>query len=298
MDATTSIEVRVFGAEFACCGTPFRVGEDVTLTVRAPDEPLGAPDGVPTFLHELHPHDDRVPLAEVTGHVERIVSRHERMVPVAGAHYRTNDPDDAIEREVDRVPAEDRPTGYAGADYRVRLRIPVDTPLPAPPARDELRPGPGREEALPVDVLPRLTDVITQVVAEFGGAVEVLRRRDDASVTLQPRREGAAAVRWNLSSAQLVVEIEYAAWRLTPDEEGVVSLRDLVAAAAAGRFSETADEDTIVSVATTADGIVHETRKTLSRSALGGVVMMVGSELARLQRARSGDPFLPWLATA
>ncbi|MDR6613924.1 DUF6578 domain-containing protein [Leifsonia sp. 1010] len=293
MDATSAIDVLVFSAEFGCCGIPFAAGEDVTLTVRAPVDDLPAPDGVPTYLHELHPYDDRVPLADVTGRVERIVAWYERMVPVAGAHYRTNDPDDRIERDVDRVPTDDHPAGYGGPDYRVRIRIPSDTRLPDP--APELPPAPDIDAPPPPRILPLLTTLVADVASEFGDAVDVLRGREDASVTLQPRREGAAAVRWNAYLDQLTAEIEHAEWTLTDDEAGVAVLRDLVAAAAAGRFSETEEDWTIVSVATTADGRAYEATTTVSRFPLGGdVVMLGGSDHERIERARSGSPFLPW----
>lgn len=295
MDATSAIDVLVFSAEFGCCGIPFAAGEDVTLTVRATVDDLPAPDGVPTYLHELHPYDDRVPLADVTGRVERIVAWYERMVPVAGAHYRTNDPDDRIERDVDRVPTDDHPAGYGGADYRVRIRIPSDTRLPDPAPEVALPPAPDTDAPPPPRILPLLTTLVAEVASEFGDAVDVLRGREDASVTLQPRREGAAAVRWNAYLDQLTAEIEHAEWTLTDDEAGVAVLRDLVAAAAAGRFSVTEEDWTIVSTATTADGRAYEATTTVSRFPLGGdVVMLGGSDHERIERARSGDPFIPW----
>ena len=295
MDAASAIDVLVFSAEFACCGTPFAAGEDVTLTLRAPTQDSSAQDGVPTYLHELHPHDDRVPLADVTGRVERIVASYERLVPVPGAHYRTKDPEDRIERDVDRVPTEDHPAGYGGPDYRVRLRIPSGTRLPDPAPEVELSPAPDFDVPPPPRILPLLTTLVAEVASEFGDAVDVLRGREDASVTLQPRREGAAAVRWNAYLDQLTAEIEHAEWTLTDDEAGVAVLRDLVAAAAAGRFSETVDDWTIVSVATTADGRAYEATTTVSRFPLGGdVVMLGGSDHERIERARSGNPFLPW----
>jgi len=296
MDATSAIDVLVFSAEFGCCGIPFAAGEDVTLTVRAPVEDLPAPDGVPTYLHELHPVDDRVPLADVTGRVERIVAWYERMVPVPGAHYRINDPDDRIERDVDRVPTDDHPAGYGGPDYRVRIRIPSDMRLPDPAPKVELSPAPDIDAPPPPRVLPLLTRLVAEVASEFGGAVDVLRGREDASVTLQPRRKGAAAVRWNADLDQLTAEIEHAEWTLTDDEAGVAVLRDLVGAAAAGRFSETVEDWTILSVATTADGRAYEVTATVSRFPLGGtVVMLGGSDHERVERARSGDPFVPWI---
>lgn len=296
MDAVSAIDVLVFSAEFACCGTPFAAGEEVTLTVRALTQDSPAQDGVPTYAHELHPHDDRVPLADVTGRVERIVASYERMVPVPGAHYRTNDPDDRIERDVDRVPTEDHPAGYGGPDYRVRLRIPSGTLLPDPAPEVELSPTLDIDGPPPPRMLPLLTKLITDVASEFGDAVDVLRGRDDASVTLQPRREGAAAVRWNADLDQLTAEIEYAEWTLTDDESGIAVLRDLVAAAAAGRFSETVEDWTITSIAAAAEGRVYEARASVSRFPLGGtVVVLGGSALERVERARSGDPFVPWV---
>jgi hypothetical protein len=295
MDAASAIDVLVFSAEFACCGTPFAAGEDVTLTVRAPIRASSDRDGVPTYLHELHPHDDRVPLADVTGRVERIVASYERMVPVPGAHYRTNDPDDRIESDVDRVPTEVHPAGYGGPDYRVRLRIPSGTRLPDPAPEVEESSALDRVAA-PPRVLPLLTALAAEVATEFGDAVDVLRGREDASVTLQPRRDGAAAVRWNAGLDQFTAEIEYAKWTLTDDEAGVAVLRDLVSAAAAGRFSETVEDWTIVSIATTADGRVYEATTAVSRFPLGSTVVMVGGEaLERVERARSGDALLPWV---
>ena len=296
MDAASAIDVLVFSAEFACCGTPFAAGEDVTLTLRAPTQDSSAQDGVPTYLHELHPLDDRVPLADVTGRVERIVASYERLVPVPGAHYRTKDPEDRIERDVDRVPTEDHPAGYGGPDYRVRLRIPSGTRLPDPAPEVELSPAPDFDVPPPPRILPLLTTLVAEVASEFGDAVDVLRGREDASVTLQPRRDGAAAVRWNAGLDQLTAEIEYAKWTLTDDEAGVAVLRDLVSAAAAGRFSETVEDWTIVSIATTADGRVYEATTAVSRFPLGGTVVMVGgAALERVERARSGDALLPWV---
>jgi hypothetical protein len=290
MDATRTIEVHVSGCEFECCGVPFGVGEEIGFTLAGlPSTPADA--GTPEFADVRHRTDDAQPLRDVRGRVERIVAVHARVVAVPGAHYRTSDPDDTVEREVDAVPADDGPGGYSGADYRVRLRIPASTPLPPrPPA------APGPEDPPEPDG-PRslLTAVIDHVVARYGDGVDVLRARGDAAVTLAPRRPGAATVRWNARDGIVSVELERAMWRLPWDASGAVTLLDLVEAAARGGFAEHVDGGRFVARATTPDGRVLSTSASAPAPQAEGPMLLPRSVHERLQRARSGEPYPPWV---
>ncbi len=184
----TTIEVWISPSDYGCCGVPFAVGDDIGFTLVRFVDKCGD-----RYWDNRHPIDD-APGVDVHGRVEAIVAGYERMVPVAGAHQLTNDPNDTLERIVDAVPTAGDPDGYAETSYRVMFRVPIDAELPAP-----RRPFPEPEAY----VLPRperiilLTHLIDEVEERFGDAVVILRARDDAAVTLAPTRADAAAVRWN-----------------------------------------------------------------------------------------------------
>ncbi len=282
----TTIEVWISPFDYGCCGVPFAVGDDIGFTLVRFVDKCGD-----RYWDNRHPIDD-APGVDVHGRVEAIVAGYERMVPVAGAHQLTNDPKDTLERIVDAVPTTGDPDGYAETSHRVMFRVPIDAELPAP-----RRPFPEPEAY----VLPRperiilLTHLIDEVEERFGDAVVILRARDDAAVTLAPTRADAAAVRWNLYSDELVVEIERAEWRLPWPGDGLSVLRQLIDAAASGGFSETVEDDEFVSIAHAQNGI------TLTATADapvfpegGGPIVIAGHVSARLTRIRSGRPFPPW----
>lgn len=282
----TTIEVWISPSDYGCCGVPFAVGDEIGFTlVRYVDE-----DG-DRYWDVRHPIDD-APGVDVRGRVEAIVAGYERMVPVAGAHYLTNDPNDTLERIVDAVPTVGEPGGYAETSYRVTFRVPIDAELPAP-----RRPFPAPE----TDVRPRpahtavLTQLVDEIEERFGDAVEILRTPDDRAVTLAPTREDAAAVRWNLYDDDLVVEIERAGWRLPWPGDALSVLRQLIDAAASGGFSETVDDDTFVSIAHPPNGIpLTATAAAPVFPANGGPIVIAGSVAERLTRIGSGRPFPPW----
>lgn len=293
MEATRSIEIFVSGMDYGCCGVPFALGDDIGFSLFRVPEPSAIP-GAPEFADERH-NASGLPLVDVRGRVERIVAIHSRVVAVPGAHYRTSDPHDTIELDVDAAPVDDRPEGYTGADYRVRLRIAASSPLPArPPAavlpvdRDTPRPGPSS----------LLTAVVARVEARFGDEVEILRGPDDTAVTLAPRRPGALSVRWNARDGVVVVELERAVWRLPWDAAGAATLVGLVEAAAAGRFRERLDDGRFLSVATLADGRTLSTSAEAPSRPEPGVGVMAVSVHERLQRALRGEPYQPWTGSA
>lgn len=281
----TTIEVWISASDYGCCGVPFAVGDDVGFTlVRLVDE------GGDRYWDNRHPIDD-APGVDVHGRVEAIVAAHERIVPVAGAHYLTHDPNDTLERIVDAVPTAGEPDGYAGTTYRVTFRVPIDAELPAP-RRPLPEPGPS--------VLPRperivlLTHLIEEVEERFGDDVVILRARDDTAVTLAPTREEAAVVRWNLSADELVVEIERAEWRLPWPGDALSVLRQLIDAAASGGFSETVENDEFVSIARAQNGITLTATADAPVFPASGPIVIAGHVSARLTRIRSGRPFPPW----
>ncbi|MCI0156412.1 hypothetical protein KNO15_06860 [Leifsonia shinshuensis] len=282
----TTIEVWIAPSEYGCCGVPFAVGDEIGFTlVRFVDA------GGDQYWDDRHPTDD-APGVDVHGRVEAIVAAYERMVPVAGTHQLTNDPNDTIERIVDAVPTTSEPDGYAQTIYRVTFRVPIDAELPAP-----RRPFPEPEPY----VLPRpertilLTQLVDEVEQRFGDAVVILRARDDTAVTLAPAREDAASVRWNLYSDELVVEIERAEWRLPWPGDALPVLRQLIDAAATGGFSETVENAEFVSIARTPNGIpLTATAAAPVFPEGGGPIVITGPVAERLTRFRSGRPFPPW----
>lgn len=146
----SALEFLIIGFDYACCGVPFSVGDELGFSLRAytvagTDPTAGSTIHYVDDRHGASGHDRPV---DVRGRVEAIVAVYERIVPVAGSHVLTNDPGDTVEREVEAVPAEEGgvPDGYGGADYRVRLRIAPDAPLPRPVVRDpaEFAPAAGR----------------------------------------------------------------------------------------------------------------------------------------------------------
>lgn len=295
-DARSALEVLVSGSDIACCGVPYAIGDEVTFSLRAYTF-TPAPGAAVHYVDDRHA-DSGDGARDVRGRVEAILAVHERIVPVAGAHHRTNDPSDTIERPVESVPAAEgeTPEGYGAADYRVRLRVAADAALPAPVVRDpaELAPDAGRAPA--PRIAPLLAEVVADMVARYGDAIAVLSARDDGSVTLQPLRADAAAVRWNGYGDTLSVELERAEWRFGADAEGVSALRELVEAAATGGFQETVEADgSFQAEARTPGGTVRTTRAAAPRVPLGvGGVVLTGATAARLQRARSGRPHPAW----
>lgn len=286
MDSTT-IEVLIASSDYSCCGVPFAVGDDIRFTlVRMVDEHGDR------YYDDRHPADDDLPHRDVGGRVEAILAVYHRMVPVAGAHYLTDDPTDTIERVVEAVPAADEPDGYGGATYRVTFRIPADTVLPAPRppfGPPQIPPAPRAERA------QLLTRIVDEVEENFGDAVEVLRARDDTSVTLAPLREDAAAVRWNLSGDELYVEVERAEWRLPWNDAAVSILRQLIDAAARGAFSETVEDDVFVSVARPLVGpALTAVAEAPVFPSNGGGIVIPGHAAHRLRRIRADRPYLPW----
>ena len=304
----------IWGPDYACCGVPFGVGDEVGFSLRAVPgggggdgagaggggaggggDGVGAGDG-PTFFDDRHPMDPDDPPIDVRGRVEAIVAVHQRLVPVAGAHYRTSDPDDTVERAVESVPVDERPDGYSGADYRVVFRIPDGTRLPEPRAATASAGADRRRGAEPsAELLPLLTAIVEEVAERFGDRVGILRARADASVTLDPGRRDACAVRWNAGADALSVELEQALWSLPADASGAATLRALVEAAATGGFSETLEAGRFGAVARTPDGAVWTAAAEASSFPMGGwVVAMSGSTDARMRRARSGTPYPAW----
>lgn len=288
---STTIDVLVETSDYGCCGAPFAVGDELGFTLAAPDSAIVEPGARSTYVDDRHPMD-REHVRDVRGRVEAIVAVHERLVRVAGRHNLANDPDDTIELDVDRVPADGDPGGYRLAYYRVRFRIPADTELPQPIAW----PGPSRR-ALRAVVGPMhvLTAVVAEVAERFGSAVDIIRAENDTAVTLAPRRTDAAAVRWNLYDRELVVEVEWAAWPLPWDEDGPAMLRGLVEAAASGGFTERVEGGRFVATATTPDGETFAAEaEAPTFPSDDGLVVMSSSSSERLARARSGRPFPPW----
>lgn len=288
---STTIDVLVFSGDYGCCGTPFAVGDELAFTLGAPTPPIVGAEGRATYFDDRHPMDEEG-MREVRGRVEAIVAVHERMVPVAGAHHLINDPDDTIEREADRVPTVDEPDGYCLVHYRVRFRIPAETELPAPRAARAVRPETPCPLSGPTHVL---TSLVEEVAERFGADVDILRAHDDRAVTIAPRREDAAAVRWNLSDGELVVEIERAEWTLPWDDAGLAALRGLLDAAASGGFAEWVEGEKFVAAATTPEGFTFSA--VAPAPALppgGGFVVMPASTGERLARARSGRPYPSW----
>lgn len=301
----------VWGPDYACCGVPFGVGDEVGFSLRAvpgggdggggdggggEDSGGGGAGDGPTFFDDRHPMDPDDPPIDVRGRVEAIVAVHQRLVPVAGAHYRTSDPDDTVERAVESVPVDERPDGYSGADYRVVFRIPDGTRLPEPRAATASAGADRRRGAEPsAELLPLLTAIVEEVAERFGDRVGILRARADASVTLDPVRRDACAVRWNAGADALSVELEQALWSLPADASGVATLRALVEAAATGGFSETLEAGRFGAVARTPDGAVWTAAAEASSFPMGGgVVALSGSTDARMRRARSGTPYPAW----
>ncbi|MDN4597485.1 DUF6578 domain-containing protein [Leifsonia virtsii] len=292
MDATRTIEVLVSGMDYACCGVPFAVGDDIGFSLTGLPADPARPDA-PQFADERHNVSD-LPLVDVRGRVERIVAVHSRLVPVPGAHHRTSDPGDTVEREVDAVPVDDLPEGYSGADYRVRLRIPATAALPERPERRV--DSPVAEEATPASSAPPpLTAVIDEVEARYADSVEILRGRGDASATIAPRRPGAVTVRWNAHCDTISVELERAVWRLSWDAAGVETVRDLVDAAEHGRFAERLEGGRLVARATLRDGRTLSTSSDVTPTPQFGFSMMTVSAHDRLTRARSAEPYPPWM---
>lgn len=290
MDATRTIEVLVSGMDYGCCGVPFALGDDIGFSLTGLPADPARPEA-PAFADERHNASD-LPLVDVRGRVERIVAVHARIVLVPGAHYRTSDPGDTVEREVDAVPIDDRPEGYAGADYRVRLRIPATAALPARPKRPAG--SPEGEAPSPGQRLP-LTALIDEVEGRYGDAVEILRGRGDASATLAPRRPGAVTVRWNVRGDAIVVELECAVWRLPGDAGGMETLRALVDAAAHGRFTERLDGMRLIARATLRDGRALSTSAPATPTPQFGFSLMSVPAYERVSRARSGEPYPPWV---
>ncbi|WP_426626101.1 DUF6578 domain-containing protein [Leifsonia sp. McL0607] len=284
---STTIEVLVWSSDYGCCGAPFAVGDDLRFTlVRMVDETGDR------YWDDRHPMDDDTPRADVGGRVEAIVATYERMVPVAGAHYLTNDPSDTLERVVEAVPAAREPEGYGGATYRVTFRIPVDAALPDPRPPS---PPPERYASPEPERTLLLKRLVEEVEERFADAVEVLRERDDTSVTLASPRKDAAAVRWNLSDSELFVEVERAEWRLPWTADALPTLRHLIDAAASGGFSETVEDDVFVSIARAPSGAtLTASAQAPSLSVGGGLIMVPGPVRDRLVRTRSGRPYPPW----
>ncbi len=296
----SALEFLISGFDYACCGVPFSVGDELGFSLRA--YTLAGAD--PAAGSTVHYFDDRHGASEpdrpvdVRGRVEAIVALYERIVPVAGSHALTNDPGDTVEREVEAVPADKdaTPDGYGSADYRVRLRVPAGTALPRPVVRDpaEFAPGAGRAPAQAAPrIAPLLSAVVADVAARFGDAVVVLRAREDASVTLQPRTPGAA-VRWNAFDEALIVELERAEWTLTPDAQGVTVLRELVEAAAIGGFSESVGGDGVFRAEARMPGGAMLTAPAQGPRFPDGGGVVATALFERLQRARSGRPYPPW----
>ncbi|MFF2050535.1 DUF6578 domain-containing protein [Leifsonia sp. NPDC058194] len=294
---TRAIDVHIWSAEYDCCGTPFAVGDEIGFALRAMldgDTGDAGDRDRPAYFDERHPMDDDDPPLDVRGRVEAITAVHQRMVRVAGAHYLTNDPDDTLERAVDAVPADGAPMGYGGADYRVLFAVAAETRLPAPRARER------RTDQAPDDELRGplnlLTAVVEDVLARFGERVEVLRARGDASVTLAPRAEDAATVRWNAYENGLHVELERAEWVLPWSPEGVAGLRELVEAAESGGFTERVDDGRFVSTATAPSGAVRTAAADAPSFPSGGsgLVWMTETAAVRLHRANSGRGYPAW----
>jgi hypothetical protein len=294
VQATTSIDVFVVSTDYLCCGVPFAVGDRVAFALSASEDADYDPEARLTFVDIRHPPESGPQPREVDGIVERVTGRWERMIPVAGAHYQTADPNDWVECDVQEVPAKDHPEGYDYPTYRVRLRVAADAPLPAESIFAALPlPTLGSDDSR-VGPTHLLTAVVEEASRQFPSAIQILRDHSDAAVTLQPHRPNAAAVRWNAWDGELSVEVEYAQWTFPWNAEGASSLRDLVEAVATGGFTETIEGSRFVSFVRTPEGNVYTATAEAPDFSAGGPIVLPEPTAGRFRRVKSGVSFEPW----
>jgi len=75
--------VVVWGPDYACCGVPFGVGDEVGFSLRAVpgggDGGGGGAEDGPTYFDDRHPMDPDDSPVDVRGRVEAIVAVHQRL---------------------------------------------------------------------------------------------------------------------------------------------------------------------------------------------------------------------------
>ena len=298
------IEVVVSGWEQQCCGKAFRRGETTTVSIVALDPAQTAPDAPARFLEEHHgqtPAD--VPQWDVTGTVARItgVSYEQRRRPGPHPVFERGDAI-ASSAELDGVDARET-GGYGGLHLLIDLD--VDTALPAYVVSDESRAAAERaareqERAaqLRADSLGRLLDTIADdALAAYSTVATIEQSEEGAAVTIEPLSAEGASISWARStyagSDLISVKVGEGQFSLDADVEHAFELREMLAAAAAGRVHEKvrrSEESTeFETVVESADGRTWTASTTYAPLRMGnGVVMMPGVIGSRIQAGDHG----------
>jgi hypothetical protein len=304
------IEVVVFGWEQSCCGKAFARGDTATVSIHAADPTQAERDAPARFLEERHgqtPAD--VPQREVTGTVARI----------SGVNYerrRRPGPDpvfDIGEASGTPVELEDVAARSTGGFDELRLLLDVPDGVVLPSYVESAETGAADERATKDPELARrgrsdavgtmLDAIADEAVATYSSVAGIERADDRIGVTIEPNSPGAASISWarytSADSDLISVRLGEGRFSLPADVEHASELRELVAAAAAGRVRESVrngKESTVLeTVAHAEDGRTWTDTVTEAPSPAGGGIVLMASRLAgRLQAGDHG--YEPWTA--
>jgi hypothetical protein len=196
------MEIEVVVAEWAqaCCGEPFRIGEQVSWPLVA--LPL-TPDAVPRFErdnHDLTPDD--VPHWPVTGTVTAITGIRYPLLPIAG------EPDsftpDTSAPECHPLTAVGRPDTRDLTEYRVTLHLADTTDLPAyVTSADQIAQHQGevttreRNRERMLDPVGLLLEALADDAQErYAALARSARATGKSAFSVTPLRPNAASVHW------------------------------------------------------------------------------------------------------
>ncbi|MHB1173233.1 MAG: DUF6578 domain-containing protein [Lacisediminihabitans sp.] len=242
------VEVLVSWWEQACCGVPFRLGDQVSWDVSAAD-PTAIPEGgFPRFAEEHHGQTpDDVPRAEVSGTVVAIMGLYYPRVAVPEKDYALADTGHPRSRVLQRVGGSD---GAEADEYLVQLEIPDGTRLPDFLVSAETL-AHRRVTAEVADrdrtrtsetVGARLERLADEVRQGWGRLADIQRSTLSSAVAVRPYVDGGCAIRWTRQEDNgqdcLRIHAGEGVWVFPAGVRFVEVLAEFVAAAAAGRVEE------------------------------------------------------------
>ncbi|KJC65078.1 DUF6578 domain-containing protein [Agreia bicolorata] len=295
------IEVVVSGWEQHCCGKAFTRGTPATVSIVALDPSQKAPDAPARFLEEHHgqtPAD--VPQWDVTGTVARItgVSYEQRRRP--GPHPVFERGDSIVSSsELDGVEARD--TGGFG-DLHLLIDLDDATALPSYVASEDRRVAAAERAAADQErARQRRADAVGVVlgsiaddaIAAYSSVARIERYSEGFTVAIMPHRSGTAGVAWtrptSVDADGITVSLGEGKFAFPADVEHASELRELIAAAAAGRVHEKvhrgAESTVFATIVESADGRTWTAAINQPIQA-GGIAWMSGHIATRL---RAGD---------
>lgn len=303
------IEVTIAGWEQDCCGSPFRVGEQMTWNLHAAD-PAAVPEGaLPRFVRFVEEHHEgeprEVPECEVTGAVASIKGINFPLLPVAGERHFTMDTDHPQSFPTASVGYPKDP-GFDEVSVILNVADDVDLPLYSPEGGSSQRANEAQraarnQERLHDSVGALLENLADHAQRQYGNMARITRSSKRSAATLEPYNAGSTAFYWARSDHAedgIVVFVGDGTWALSASLSDAELVSEFLEAAAAGRVEERIRHNNrkikrLATEITTADGrLWADTTEFETFDTGNGKIGMVGISWERFEK---GDhKYQPW----